>query len=531
MAYRKDSRANILLVDDHPENLLALEAVLGLPNYNLVRARSGMEALRFLLKDDFSLILLDVAMPGLNGFETAALIRERPKCRNIPIIFITAVNRTEADAARGYAVGALDYIIKPFEPDMLRSKVAALVGTHPVRRRTDRAGSESKERARELETLERISGQRYKNLANAVPHIISIARPDGSIDFFNERWTTYTGLTFKESGGWGWKKAICPDDLAPFLDGWKTAVESRANYQTECRLRQQGGAYRWHLLMALPEKDEKGNVMAWLWTATDIDDQKRLEGSLRSLVAELEEKKSEAEAANRVKSRFVSNVSHELRTPLNAILGYTALLLDQHFGEVSPQQEEVLVSLRRNARDLTNLIENLLDLSRIEAGKIEIRSEPADLQQIISEVFEGLKHMLSQKKVVVRWKIDSGLPIIRSDPFRIRQILSNLLSNAFKFTEKGSVTFSAEGTAAPRGILISVKDSGIGMPKEALPTLFEPFKRVARRGGFHADGVGIGLTIVKESIELLGGTIKVQSQQGKGTTFTLFLPDRTEKGN
>jgi len=123
---KKEHRLNILLVDDHPENLIALQAVLDSPEYHLVKARNGMEALKLLLKEDFGLILLDVQMPGLNGFETAAMIRERPKTRHIPIIFITAVNKTEADAARGYSLGAIDYIIKPFEPDILRTKVAAL---------------------------------------------------------------------------------------------------------------------------------------------------------------------------------------------------------------------------------------------------------------------------------------------------------------------------------------------------------------------------------------------------------------------
>src|SRR5579884_4045887 len=172
---------NILLVDDHPENLLALEAVLDASGYRLVRAHSGMEALRLLLKETFSLILMDVCMPGLNGFETAALIRERPKTRDIPIIFITAVNKTEEDVARGYSVGAVDYIVKPFDPETLRAKVTALAALHKQEQiaRADESGIPPAGTDALIEQASH-SGC-YRHLANAIPQIVWIAQPDGAI--------------------------------------------------------------------------------------------------------------------------------------------------------------------------------------------------------------------------------------------------------------------------------------------------------------------------------------------------------------
>src|SRR3569832_908190 len=217
MTEKKD-RMNIMLVDDHPENLLALQAVLESPEYNLVTAKSGMEALKFLLQEEFDLILLDVSMPGLNGFETAAMIRERPKNRRVPIIFVTAINKSESDAVRGYSIGAIDYIVKPFDPDILRSKVAALMELSYKRselrkeiesiRKSEQAAKEE-----EIAKIEKASHERFRNLANAIPQIVWIAGPDGRIDFFNDRWFDYTGLTFYECDGWGSKKAVHPEDL------------------------------------------------------------------------------------------------------------------------------------------------------------------------------------------------------------------------------------------------------------------------------------------------------------------------------
>ncbi len=507
---------NILLVDDHPENLLALEAVLDAPEYRLVRAQSGMEALRLLLKESFSLILLDVHMPGLNGYETAALIRERPKTRDIPIIFITAVNKSEEDVEKGYTVGAVDYIIKPFDPDSLKSKVAILTGLH---KRADLS------RRTETLPLEKaaLSPQPYRNLTDAIPQIVWIARPDGAVDFFNQPWFNYTGLTFEQSEGWGWTKVLHPEDHQPAIDRWTEALRGEKDYQMECRLKRADGAYRWHLYRAYPERDPQGRVLAWLGTATDVNDQKQGQEKLQQIIEALEQKKKEAEAATRLKSEFVSNVSHELRTPLNAILGYSSLVLEGTYGDIPDDLKNPVDGIHRNAFELLELINNLLDLSKMESGQMPIVIESVDLGRLLPEAAQKVAPLLSGKNVALAWSIEDNLKRIQSDPLKIRQIFMNILTNAIKYTEEGSITISAANTDG--GILLSIEDTGIGIKEEDLHAIFDAFRQIDGSTTRKVGGSGLGLTIVKNILEALHGTISVRSEFGKGSAFTIFLPE------
>lgn len=391
----------ILIVDDHPENLLALEALLDAPEYRVVRAGSGMEALRYLLKEEFSLILLDVCMPGLNGFETAAMIRERPKTRDIPIVFITAVNKSQSDVEKGYSVGAIDYLIKPFNPEELKIKVAVLTGLQKPNGELRKSPSMKEAGGNPAGAPERSGGDlpSYRSLVNAIPQILWIAQPEGAVEFFNQPWFHYTGLTFEQGEGWGWKKAVHPEDVQPVLAGWVEALRNQREYQVECRLRRSDGAYRWHLLRVTPDRHSQGGILAWLGTLTDIDDQKQAQEQMKDLIGELERKRKEAEAATLLKSEFIRNVSHELRTPLNAIIGYAALSMDGAYGEISDRLKAPVTGIRRNASELLNLINNLLDLSKIESGCIPAVVEPVDLKLLLPGVFENVRSLMHEKKL------------------------------------------------------------------------------------------------------------------------------------
>ncbi len=243
-----------------------------------------------------------------------------------------------------------------------------------------------------------------------------------------------------------------------------------------------------------------------------------------ALYRELTERVEELKEANRIKSQFLSNVSHELRTPLNAILGYTDLLIDGAYGRIKSDQRTPLEGVRRNAGDLLRLIEDVLDLTRIEAGKIELRAEKIDFVTLLQEIFIDLQPIVEQKSLALWLDIPEGLPVIESDRAKVRQILANLLSNAAKFTERGKIMVWAEAAPQRDGIEIAVQDTGVGIPKEDLPKIFDRFHQVDGSATREFGGVGLGLSIVKELIGLLGGEIRVESEVGKGSTFTVFLP-------
>jgi len=271
-----ESRTNLLLVDDRRENLIALEAILEPLGQNLVKAESGFEALRHLLTKDFALILLDVQMPELDGFETAKLIKQRERTRGIPIIFLTAISKEPQNVFEGYSAGAVDYIFKPFDPDILRSKVSVFIDLH---RKTE-------ELHRASETLrERDLAEFRRNLAESMPQIVWTTRPDGKPEYFNRRWTDYTGVAGEDAVAGTGESALHPDDRARTAERWRQSVESGEEYEIEHRFRRASDdSFRWHLSRGLPIRDESGTIVGWVGTATDIDDQKRATEAQRFLV-------------------------------------------------------------------------------------------------------------------------------------------------------------------------------------------------------------------------------------------------------
>jgi PAS domain S-box-containing protein len=275
--------AKILLVDDRPENLLALEAILAPLGETLLYAGSGEDALRQLLRHEVAVILLDVQMPELDGFETARLIKQRERTSHVPIIFVTAISKEEEQVFRGYSAGAVDYVFKPFNPEVLRSKVAVFIELHEKNEQLRRQAEQLKEQ--ELAELRRESEERYRFLAEAQPEQIWTALPSGELDYVNQRALDYFATSFPELVEKGWTEVVHPDDLDRLLDRWQTALATGQPYENELRLREAAdGAYRWHLTRAVPMTDRNGAVVKWFGSNIDIHDQKRAEEAQRFLV-------------------------------------------------------------------------------------------------------------------------------------------------------------------------------------------------------------------------------------------------------
>jgi PAS domain S-box-containing protein len=263
-------RAKLLLVDDRPENLLALEAILEPLETDLVRAASGEEALRRLLHEEFAAILLDVQMPGMDGFQTAELIKQRERTRHVPILFLTAISKDAEHIFRGYSAGAVDYLLKPFDPLILRAKVAVFIDlwekTVEIRRRDALLAEQ------ELAAVERESEVRYRSLADAVPQIVWTTDADGRTRFYNERWFEYTGMSRDERSSA--LDYIHPEDAPTMHERWASAKASETTFEIEYRLLRADGVYRWHLGRAVAERDHTGALIGWVGTATDIEDRK-----------------------------------------------------------------------------------------------------------------------------------------------------------------------------------------------------------------------------------------------------------------
>ena len=275
--------ANVLLVDDRPENLLALEAILEPLGQNLVYAHSGEDALRQLLRHEVAVILLDVQMPELDGFDTATLIKQRERTRHVPIIFVTAISKDEEQVFRGYSAGAVDYVFKPFNPQILRSKVSVFIELHEKNEQLRRQAELLKEQ--ELGELRRESEERYRFLAEAQPDQIWTALPNGELDYVNQRALDYFDLAFSELVEEGWAQVVHPEDLGRMLERWQHAIATGQRYENELRLRRAAdGSHRWHLTRAVPMTDRTGEVLKWFGSNTDIDDQKRAEEAQRFLV-------------------------------------------------------------------------------------------------------------------------------------------------------------------------------------------------------------------------------------------------------
>lgn len=276
------NKVNILVVDDRPEGILAVQAVLNSPTYNIVTASSGNDALKHLLKDDFAVILLDVQMPIMNGFETASVIKTREKSKDIPIIFMSAINQDEQYVYQGYGVGAIDYLLKPFDPYILRSKVAIFVDIYRKNQLIKEQArqiqeTEAKAHAQEMDRLELESLRKYQNLADSIPQIVFRLKQDGQYDYFNKVWYEYTGLSQASSSGLKWKDVIHPEDSEKLF----SLLKEPGSHDCECRILNLNGAFRWHLIRVQPEADSPENF--WLGTATDIEDRKKDEETQRFL--------------------------------------------------------------------------------------------------------------------------------------------------------------------------------------------------------------------------------------------------------
>jgi signal transduction histidine kinase/DNA-binding response OmpR family regulator len=576
-------KINILMVDDSPTNLLALEAILQAPDRNLVRAASGDEALRYLLEGDVAVILLDVYMPGIDGLETAALIRGREKSRDIPIIFLTADSTGNRHIARGYSLGAVDYILKPVDPDILRSKVAVFVElfkkTEEIKRQAELLHEKNIE-------LENANLQRLGKLIDLGQELAAERDPEQVLEKFCSAareivGAEHAGVGVLDEHGQA-LRYYCHCDVCERGDDVNASPQAsesvlgqliasgrplrlseaaetlEAEHLSSPRVSMQSflgapilspdAAYGWLYLTnkldaeEFSEADERLAVTlatqvaasyenARLYTeaqrhATELQqevaERKQAEEERARLLIREQSARAEAERANRTKDEFLATLSHELRTPLTAILGWTHLIRGGNLDE--SMLGRALETIERNARAQSQLIDDLLDVSRIITGKLALDFHPVEVSSIIEATIDTVRPMAEAKSIRVEPMLKTSHCMVSGDPARLQQVVWNLFSNAVKFTPEGGHV-EVGLMCDERHVELEVRDTGQGISAEFLPYIFDRFRQADGTTTRKHGGLGLGLAIVRHLVELHGGTIRADSDgDGHGATFTLSLP-------
>ena len=538
----KANSIKILLVDDLPENLFALEVILANNNYSCVKANSGNEALKILLHEqDFAIILIDVQMPEMDGFETVELIRQIEKLQHVPIIFLTASMDNSVQVFKGYEAGAVDYMIKPLSPEILKAKVAVFVDLYKKNQELLVQAEKLKKLNTELKAQKLLS-EYSLSLIEASHDPLFAINAEGKITDMNNASVNVTGISRE--------KLIGTD----FVDYFTEPQKAREVYQNVFEkgfvtdslliLRHTNGKLTDVLFNGSIYRDVKENVLGVVMVARDVTDQRRIATELieARIFAELatkiaEEEKRNAEAATgiaknavKAKQQFLSNMSHEIRTPMNAIIGFTKVVLKT---DLTAKQKEYLSAIKISGDALIVLINDILDLAKVDAGKMTFEYVPFKLAASISAMLHVFETKIQEKNLELVTEYDSNIPkVLLGDPVRLHQIILNLVSNAIKFTSKGKITVKVQLLDEDEEsckVEFAISDTGIGIEESKIDTIFDDFQQATSGTSRLYGGTGLGLAIVKQLVEPQGGTVSVKSKIDEGSTFSFVL--RFQKTN
>ena len=370
----------------------------------------------------------------------------------------------------------------------------------------------------------------YRQYLMATAHLMWRTDPEGRVDNDMASWRGFTGQTFQQVQGWGWLDAVHPEDAARVREQWLDCIRTRTLFEVECPLRSASGGYRSFLARAVPVIDAEGTVREWIGACTDVTD--------RNEMARLRNEKEAAEAATRAKSDFLARMSHELRTPLNAIIGMSRMLTTQRFGPLTAKQADYLGDVIQAGEHLLALINDILDLAKIESGRMDLRPQGFSVSAAVTSIVSTLRPLAAPKNLPLRLQPPEPDAEIASDPARFKQILYNLLSNAIKFTPRGSVTIrcqwvdGVDRAASPiveseaTALRVAVIDTGIGIAPENQATIWEEFRQLpsAAQQVAAIPGTGLGLALTRQLVQHMGGIVWLESQLGEGSTFTFILP-------
>jgi hypothetical protein len=539
-------RPKVLIVDDQPRNLDVLEAMLGDVDCALIRATSADEALLAVVRHEFAALVLDIKMPGMGGLDLAKLIKQRKRSQHVPILFLTAHSFSEDDVLRGYGVGAVDYLSKPVNAEILRSKIGAFVDLfrktraladlnaalqHEIAER-ERAQAALLVANQELErrVLERTAAlnrahqgvrENEERLRMAL-EVAQIAAWEWHLASGQMRWSADPEILFGfPKGSFGQElriiRTVHPEDQECVEVAIAAALQSGV-YETEYRAVHPDGSVVWIKERGRVFSDPDGDRMVGI--SRDVTAERESALERERLLRSERAARDDAERQSRLKDEFLATLSHELRTPMNIILGWLDTLAK---GTPIRDTRSTVAVIQRNAQIQAKLIEDLLDMNRLMAGNLQVTLAPVEVSATLRTTIQGLQPVADAKNIQVNAASDGASVSVLADERRLQQILWNLLHNAIKFTPKGGRVGVRVEQYNGR-VNIEVRDNGSGISRDFLPHVFERFRQEDSSSTRESPGLGLGLSIAKHLAELHGGTISAFSDgSGTGATFTLDL--------
>ena len=531
-----DETVKLLLVDDEPGNLDALETILDSRGYMLIRARSADDALFAILQNEFAAIILDIKMPGTNGLELARLIKQRKRSQHVPILFLSAYSLDEKEILQAYGVGGVDFLSKPINPDILRSKVAVFANlfrtTRALASAVEALNAEAAEREKVQEELQQSKDQlesrvleRTAELANANQELLDneewlrlalavaqVATWEWDLESGTMRWSADPEVLFGfPKGAFGSdcriSHAIHGDDIG-VLDAALSRAMATGNYEVEYRAVREDGSVVWIA--------DRGRVV-------QISD--NLPSRIVGVTVDLTRRKNLEEAlveSDQHKNEFLATLAHELRNPL-APVRYAVKVLDAK-GPETPHLRWAIELIERQIQHMSRLIDDLLDVNRISRNMLELRKDIVELASIISIAVETSRPLIEHSHHNLVVSVTEEPIYLNADTVRLAQVFSNLLNNATQHTrssDAGNKIYLSVMREGPSAV-VTVKDFGVGIEPEMLPRIFEMFNQGGRLSG---GGLGIGLSLARRLVEMHGGSIEASSGGvGKGAMFTVRLP-------
>lgn len=506
------SLVHILIVDDDATKRFALKAALEPLGYTVVEAGSGYAALRCAMTQDFAVILLDVRMPIMDGFETARLLRQRRQSEFTPVIFVTA-HDSEA-IANLMAYDAADFIYSPVPPSQLRAKVRVFANLYLRADSLARRAIEVQESANELSLL-----------TDSAP--IGIFRTDlnNCYTYVNPRWTELTGIAPDRAVGNPWEILLSPPQVAALVGARPDVGRVGPPFSHRFEITRDTGI-RTMLHVAKPVFGGGGAFSGWVGTLSDVTDEVQWR-------AEATATRDAAVAANQMQSNFAASASHELKTPTAAVLGFVEEVLENP--ALGAEDREYLEIAHRNATRLSKLIDDLLTVGEADIGAAMMHTESVAVLTLVEFVVTSFAATAaaSQVEIIVRAATETDVPaanlFVEADPLRLEQALSNLISNAVKFNRDGGrVTISVGGFGDV--VRVAVHDTGIGIEESSIDRIFDRFFRTRGALDVGVKGSGLGLAIAQRMVEAQNGTLAAASVLGEGSTFTITLPALRQQG-